>query len=100
LCGSLLLIASFDPSIAQKQRQATTSIPPATMQEMQALQKILAASPNDPAALFNLAMDYATIGDSAKALDLLGKMAQAHTGIDPRGLQSDLRCSHYRHLDW
>jgi hypothetical protein len=84
LCGYLLLIASFDPSIAQKQRQAKTSIPPETMQEMQALQKILAASPNDPAALFNLAMDYATIGDNTKALDLLEKMAQAHTGMDPK----------------
>ena len=84
LCGYLLLIASFDPSIAQKQRKTKIPIPPATMQEMQALQKILAASPNDPAALFNLAMDYATIGDSAKALDLLGKMAEAHTGMDPK----------------
>src|SRR5882762_3455660 len=84
LCGYLLLIASLYPAIAQEQRKAKTPIPPETMQEMQALQKILAASPNDPAALFNLAMDYATIGDNTKAVDLLEKMAQAHTGMDPK----------------
>jgi hypothetical protein len=51
---------------------------------MRELHTILSAQPNDPAALFNLALDYATIGDSQKALDLLEKMAQAHTGMDPK----------------
>jgi len=84
LCGYLLLIASLYSAIAQEQRKAKTPIPPETKQEMQALQKILAASPDDPAALFNLAMDYATIGDNTKALDLLEKMAKAHTGMNPK----------------
>jgi hypothetical protein len=29
-------------------------------------------------------LDYATIGDGAKALDLLERMAEAHTGMDPK----------------
>jgi hypothetical protein len=70
---------SLHPSIAQEQ-----SISPAVSQEIEALQKILAAHPDDPAALFNLALDCATIGDGAKALDLLDKMAEAHTGMDPK----------------
>jgi len=43
---------------------------------MHALQEILANDPENPAALFNLAMDYATIDDGGKALDLLERMAE------------------------
>ena len=60
-------------------------VPPATAEEIRVLEAFLAAHPNDPAALYNLALDEATIGESAKALDLLEKMSQAHTGLDPKG---------------
>jgi sugar lactone lactonase YvrE len=59
-------------------------IPPATAQEIQLLQRILADRPNDPAALFNLALDEATIGERDNAIELLQRMAEAHTGMDPR----------------
>jgi hypothetical protein len=75
---------SLYPSIAQAQKEEKKAIPPALSQEMQTLQKVLAAHPDDPAALFNLALDCATIGDGPKALDLLEQMAQAHTGMDPK----------------
>jgi sugar lactone lactonase YvrE len=78
--GSFFLMASLYPLIGQER----APIPPAIAQEMQALQKILATDPDNPAALFNLAMDYATIHDSGKALDLLERMAEAHTGMDPK----------------
>jgi hypothetical protein len=79
-CGYFFLTASVYPLIGQ----AKAPIPPATAQKMQALQKILATDPGNPAALFNLAMDYATIDDSGRALDLLERMAEAHTGMDPK----------------
>lgn len=77
-CGCFLLMSSV--LIAQEK----VPIPPAIAQEMQALQKILATDPGNPAALFNLAMDYSTIEDDEKALDLLERMAEAHTGMDPK----------------
>ena len=40
--------------------------------------------PGDPAALFNLALDEASIGQREKAIDHLRQMANAHTGMDPR----------------
>ena len=49
------------------------------------LEAFLANHPDDPAALFNLAIDEATIGENAKALSLLEKMSQAHSGLDPAG---------------
>ena len=79
-CGCFFLMVSLFPLMGQEK----APIPPAIAQEMQALQKILDTAPDDPAALFNLAMDYATIGDGGKALDPLEKMAEAHTGMDPR----------------
>ena len=79
-CEWFFLIASLYPLIAQEK----APIPPAIAQEMQALQKILAADPGNPAALINLAMDYATIEQGGKALDLLEEMAEAHTGMDPK----------------
>ncbi len=51
---------------------------------MAELKKILSGDPGDPAALFTLAMDYATIGDKTTALKLLEEMALAHAGLDPR----------------
>jgi hypothetical protein len=83
-CACFLALLSLHPSIAQEQKDQKKEIPPAIAQEMLELQTILSAHPNDPAALFNLAMDYATIGDGARALDLLERMAVAHTGLDPK----------------
>jgi hypothetical protein len=60
-------------------------IPPATAHEITILEAFLAHQPDDPAALFNLAIDEATIGENAKALDLLEKMSHAHSGLDPAG---------------
>jgi hypothetical protein len=83
-CAGFLAVLYLHPSIAQDQKERKQEIPPATAQEMRELQKILSTQPNDPAVLFNLALDYATIGDGAKALDLLESMAEAHTGMDPK----------------
>jgi hypothetical protein len=51
---------------------------------MEDLQKLLAQHPDEPAALFNLALDYGMVGNDTKALSLLQKMAEAHTGLDPK----------------
>jgi hypothetical protein len=67
------------------QSQPKKEIPPATAHEISILEAFLANHPDDPAALFNLAIDEATIGDNARALDLLEKMSQAHSGLDPAG---------------
>lgn len=82
-CLSLLAVSLHD-AIAQDRKGPKKEIPPATAQEIRELQAILSAKPNDPAALFNLALDYATIGDGERALDLLERMAEAHTGMDPK----------------
>jgi len=60
------------------------NIPVATAEEMKKLNSFLRRSPEDPAALFLLAMDYATIGERDKAIKLLESMAKAHTGLDPK----------------
>src|ERR1700722_3213765 len=60
-------------------------IPPATGHENRILEAFLANHPDDPAALFNLAIDEATIGQNAKALSLLEKVSHAHSGLDPAG---------------
>jgi hypothetical protein len=83
-CASFLALLSLHPSIAQEQKERKKEVPPAIAQEMRELQENLATHSNDPAALFNLALDHATVGDGAKALDLLEKMAEAHTGMDPK----------------
>ena len=83
LGACFLALLSQHPSIAQDQKERNKKIPPARAQEIRELQSILSTQPNDPAALFNLAAEYATIGDGPKALDLLEKMAEAHTGMDP-----------------
>jgi hypothetical protein len=88
-CACFLALLSLLPSIAHEQevkkaQKDQKAIPPAVAREMHELQTILSAQPNDPAALFNLAMDYATIGEGARALDLLEQMAEAHTGMDPQ----------------
>ena len=67
------------------QSQQKKEIPPATAHEITILEAFLADHPDDPAALFNLAIDKATIGDNAEALSLLQKMSQAHSGLDPAG---------------
>jgi hypothetical protein len=66
-CACLLDLLSLQPSFAQDQIERKKEIPLAIAQEMRELQNILASQPNDPTALFNLAMDYETIGDGAKA---------------------------------
>jgi sugar lactone lactonase YvrE len=76
---------SAQTAAATKKPLSHKKIPPATAEEMEALEKILASQPSEPAALFNLALDYATIGENTKAIDLLEKMAEAHTGLDPKG---------------
>jgi hypothetical protein len=82
-CTCFLALIFLHPSIAQHPKEREKKIPPLVAQEMLQLQTILTARPNDPAALFNLALDYAAIGDGAKALNLLERMAEAHTGMDP-----------------
>jgi hypothetical protein len=83
-CVCFLDQLSLHPSVAQDQKERKKEIPPAIAQEVRELQNFLASQPNDPAALFNLALDSAAVGDGAKALDLLERMAEAHTGMDPK----------------
>jgi hypothetical protein len=71
-----------NPTAAQSQQK---QIPPATAHEITILEAFLANHPDDPAALFNLAIDEASIGENTKALSLLEKMSQAHSGLDPAG---------------
>jgi hypothetical protein len=78
-----LLFHVQDATRAQSQQKE--EIPPATAHEISILEAFLAQHPNDPAALFNLAIDEATIDENAKALELLEKMSQAHSGLDPAG---------------
>jgi hypothetical protein len=91
-----ILTLAFAPALAYSSpahsQNATTAqspqkkeIPPAIAHEITILEAFLANHPDDPAALFNLAIDEATIGENAKALGLLEKMAQAHSGLDPAG---------------
>ncbi len=72
-CACFLALLSLHPSIAQDQKEQKKEIPPAIAQEMRELQKILSTQPNDPAVLFNLAVDYATIGDGTKGPGPVGK---------------------------
>jgi thioredoxin-like negative regulator of GroEL len=65
--------------------QQKKEIPPAPAHEISILEAFLANHPDDPAALFNLAIDEATTGENTKALDHLEKMSQAHSGLDPAG---------------
>ena len=88
----LALAAALAFSSTAHAQNATTAqspqkkeIPPAIAHEITILEAFLANHPDDPAALFNLAIDEATIGENAKALGLLEKMAQAHSGLDPAG---------------
>jgi len=82
-------LACFSAAYAQDatpaQSQQKKEIPPTTAHEITILEVFLANHPYDPAALFNLAIDEATIGENAKALSLLEKMSQAHSGLDPAG---------------
>jgi hypothetical protein len=89
---SLAFAAALVYSSAAHGQDATTAqssqkkeIPPAIAHEISILEAFLANHPDDPAALFNLAIDEATIGENAKALNLLEKMSQAHSGLDPAG---------------
>ena len=96
-CSTLrILTLAFVPALACSSpahgQNATTpqspqkkEIPPAIAHEITILEAFLANHPDDPAALFNLAIDEATIGENAKALSFLEKMAQAHSGLDPAG---------------
>lgn len=61
-----------------------SDIPPTTAEEMRQLNTFLGRSPEDPAALFSLAMDYATIGNQDKAIELLERMSKAHAGLNPK----------------
>ena len=90
LCVILLVAFGCDHGSQVKhepvrdQQKRNQEIPPATAQEIKLLQEILNERPGDAAALFNLALDEASIGEADKALDLLQQMAGAHTGMDPR----------------
>ncbi len=86
VAGALLaILLSLSPLVAPAQGGAQQGgIPPETAREMAELKKILSGDPGDPAALFTLAMDYATIGDKTTALKLLEEMALAHAGLDPK----------------
>jgi sugar lactone lactonase YvrE len=61
-----------------------SDIPAATAEEMRQLNTFLSRSPQDPAALFSLAMDYATIGNQDRAIELMERMSKAHAGLDPK----------------
>jgi hypothetical protein len=74
---------SQNATIAQSPQKKEIS--PAIAHEIVILEAFLANHPDDPAALFNLAVDEATIGENAKTLSLLEKMSQAHSGLDPAG---------------
>jgi sugar lactone lactonase YvrE len=60
-------------------------VPPETAEEMRALRAFLSNHPEDPAALFNLAVDEATVGERDSAIAMLEAMAEAHSGLDPKG---------------
>lgn len=75
-------MAAQNASSSQEQKK---EIPPATALEIHLLEDFLKGQPDDPAALFNLALDYAAIGEGERAIGLLEKMAEAHTGMDPQG---------------
>jgi hypothetical protein len=77
--------AAYTQDATPAQSQQKKEIPPATAHEITILEAVLTSHPDDPAALFNLAIDEATIGENAKALSLLEKMSQAHSGLDPAG---------------
>lgn len=77
--------ATHAQNAAAAQSQQKKEIPPATAHEISILEAFLVNHPDDPAALFNLAIDEATIGENTKALSLLEKMSQAHSGLDPAG---------------
>ena len=91
ITGLALAAALVFSSTAHAQNATTAQspqkkeIPPAIAHEITILEAFLANHPDDPAALFNLAIDEATIGENAKALSFLEKMAQAHSGLDPAG---------------
>jgi hypothetical protein len=55
-----------------------SSIPPETAREMTELKRLLQESPGDPAVLFTLAMDYATIGEKALSQSI-GRHSSAHS---------------------
>ena len=89
---TLAFAAAVAYSSAVHGQNATTAqspqkkeIPPAIAHEITILEAFLANHPDHPAALFNLAIDEATIGENAKALSHLEKMSQAHSGLDPAG---------------
>jgi hypothetical protein len=91
ITGLALAAALVFSSMAHGQNATTAQspqkkeIPPTIAREITILEAFLANHPDDPAALLNLAIDEATIGENAKALGLLEKMAQAHSGLDPAG---------------
>jgi len=88
---ALAILATLLGPIASRAQETTAAqsqkkeIPPATAAEIRVLEKFLESHPDDPAALFNLALDEASIGENQRALALLEKMADAHTGLDPQG---------------
>ncbi len=77
--------AAHGQNVITAQSPQKKEIPPAIAHEITILEAFLANHPDDPAALFNLAIDEATIGENAKALSLLQKMSRAHSGLDPSG---------------
>ncbi|MGH9748102.1 MAG: hypothetical protein ACRD59_18555 [Candidatus Acidiferrales bacterium] len=79
---SPLPVLAQDPTTVPAQKK---EIPPATAHELSILEQYLESHPDDPSALFNLALDEASIGENTKALDLLEQMAHGHSGLDPKG---------------
>src|SRR5215471_19194364 len=86
--AGLLLLAFAISSCKREPRvsaNATSSVPPRVAEEMRTLRQFLSGHPNDPAALFNLALDQASVGQGDSAIASLETMAEAHTGMDPTG---------------
>jgi hypothetical protein len=81
LCCLFIVHAKNAPTTPPQKKE----IPPTTAHEISLLQQFLALHPNDPSALYNLALDESSIGENSQALDLLEKMSRAHTGLDPKG---------------
>jgi len=75
-------------SCRQESKQSTTggsAMSPADADQARTLRAYLGQHPDDPAALYNLAQLYAVAGNRDSALSLLSAMADAHTGLDPKG---------------
>ena len=82
----LLLLAITVVGLAAGQETAPpNSAELATRNEIQLIEKLLSQLPDRAPALFQLAHDYATLGDSTKAMSLLRQCIALGEGFNPEG---------------